>query len=143
MRGSANRRRRLRWAVGVLLAVACGCGKPAGGGSASVRGTASFHGRPLAGGTVVFVPDKERGATGPMLTATVAEDGSFRFGNGEKKVAPGWYRVALADPPEWYGTETNGTAFPAALRRPDKSGLEREVKPGTDHVFEFTIELTE
>lgn len=133
---------RLGWLAGFVLS-AGGCGKPPDSGPASVRGSASFHGHPLAGGMVVFVPDRERGTTGPMLAATVAADGTYQLANGAKTVPPGWYRVALADPPHWYGTEANGTAFPAALRRPDKSGIEREVKGGKENVFDFPIELTE
>lgn len=134
-----------RW---YLAAAGCctvfgGCGKPASSGPGSVRGSVSFHGNPLAGGTVVFVPDRDRGTTGTLLTANVAADGTFQLAHGEKAVPAGWYRVAIADPPEWYGLETNGTAFPSALRRPDKSGIEREVKGGAENVFEFPIELTQ
>lgn len=141
MRGTSMRGWHLAVAVGV--AAVAGCGKPAPTGQASVRGSVSFHGHPLDGGLVVFVPDKDRGTTGALLSANVASDGTFQLANGEKAVPPGWYRVAIADPPEWYGLETNGTAFPAALRRPDKSGIEREVKGGAENVFEFPIELTQ
>lgn len=122
-----------------------GCGSPADTGPTSVRGSASFHGHPLTGGTVVFVPDRDRGTAGELLTATIGENGAFHFpfAEGGKSVPPGWYRVALAEPPEWYGLEPNGTAFPAALRRPDKSGIECEIFAGKENVFEFAVELTE
>ena len=142
MVGSRCRVMGLWWFVGVAMAVA-GCGKPADSGPTTVRGTVSFHGHPLAGGMIVFVPDKERGTGGAVLSVTVGPDGTYRLTNGDKPVPAGWYRVAIADPPEWYGAEANGTAFPSALRRPDKSGIEREVKAGKENVFDFPIELTQ
>jgi len=134
--------------MGLWLLLGCfagigGCGSPAAVGPTSVRGAASFHGHPLTGGTVVFVPDRERGTDGELLTAAIGENGIFQLADGAKTVPPGWYRVALADPPEWYGLEPNGTAFPSALRRPDKSGIECEVIAGKENVFEFAVELTE
>ncbi len=142
MVGSRCRSSRLGWVAGFAL-VAAGCGNSADRGPTVVRGAASFHGHPLAGGMIVFVPDQERGTTGTLLSATVEADGTYQLAGGETAVPPGWYRVAIADPPEWYGLEANGTAFPSALRRPDKSGIEREVKPGKVNVFDFHIELTE
>lgn len=124
-------------------AAAGGCGTPDASGPAGVRGSASFHGHPLTGGTVVFVPDRERGTDGELFTATVDANGAFQLADGAKSVPPGWYRVALAEPPDWYGLEPNGSAFPAALRRPDKSGIECEVLAGKDNVFDFAVELTE
>lgn len=124
-------------ALGGLL-VFLGCARTPPPASARVSGVATFEGRPLAGGVVVFVPDADRTAGGKMLTATTDADGRFTLADGAAVVAPGWYRVAIADPPggEW------AYRFPAELRRPDKSGLEREVKAGHDHHFEFVIELT-
>ena len=142
MDGSRCRGIRLKMLAGLAACVA-GCGKPADGGPTTVRGSVSFHGHLLAGGMIVFVPDKERGTSGTVLSATVGPDGTYRLVNGDKPVPAGWYRVAIADPPEWYGTEANGTAFPSALRRPDKSGVEREVKAGKENVFDFPIELTQ
>ena len=142
MVGSRCRGVGLGWATGFLV-VAAGCGKPADSGPTAVRGVVSFHGHPLAGGMIVFVPNTERGTSGALLRVTVEADGTYQLADGDNAVPPGWYRVAIADPPEWYGLESNGTAFPAALRRPDKSGIEREVKAGQVNVFDFRIELTE
>ena len=129
----------LSGAATALLPV--GCRKPASASPGVVRGEATFQGRAMAGGLVVFVPNADRGCTGKLHTATVATDGTYRLAEGEKAIAPGWYRVALADPIDWYGSEW-ANAFPSALRRPDLSGLEREVKAGQEHTFDFKIELT-
>ncbi|AWM37308.1 hypothetical protein [Gemmata obscuriglobus] len=55
------------------------------------------------------------------------------------EIPPGWYRVALTPAP----TPTSGPAslFPTKLARPDMSGIEREVKPGKEHIFEFVVEV--
>jgi len=128
----------------ILLAASAlapaGCRKPATAASGVVRGEVTFQNRAMAGGLVVFVPNAERGCTGKLHTATVSPEGTYQLADGAKAIAPGWYRIALADPIEWYGSEW-AQAFPAALRRPDLSGLEREVKAGQDHTFDFKIEL--
>lgn len=123
-------------AFGGLL-VFLGCARTVPPAAAKVGGLVTFEGRPLAGGVVVFVPDADRTAGGKMLTATTDASGRFVLADGAAAVAPGWYRVAIADPPggEW------AYVFPAELRRPDRSGIEREVKAGHDHQFEFVIEL--
>jgi len=120
------------------LALPIGCAKPKSAEPSRVVGRVMFQGQGLADGVVVFVPDAERGTAGPMLSALVNASGRFVLADGAEAVAPGWYRVAIAEPAGWSGGQT----FPPELRRPDRSGLEREVKPGHDHDFDFQIELT-
>jgi hypothetical protein len=127
----------LAWAVG-------GCGKSEPSAATLVKGSVTFQGRPLAGGLVVFAPDREKGNAGKPLTATVGPDGWYRLeADGSAPVTPGWYRVAIADPPETFGEEFGRSRLPAALRRPDRSGLDREVRAGRENVFHFEIEVTE
>lgn len=123
-------------AAGGLLAF-FGCSPTAPPAAGKVSGLVTFEGRPLSGGVVVFVPDPDRSAGGTMYTANVERDGRFVLADGKAVITPGWYAVAIAEPPsgEW------GYVFPGELRRPDRSGLEREVKAGHDHHFEFLIEL--
>jgi hypothetical protein len=122
------------------LALAPGCRKATTANPGIVHGEVTFQNRAMAGGLVVFVPNADRGCTGKMHTATVSADGTYQLADGAKAITPGWYRIALADPIEWYGSDW-AQAFPAALRRPDLSGLEREVKADQDHTFDFKIEL--
>ncbi len=131
----------LSGATSALVLLPVGCNKPASTNAGLVHGEATFQGRAMAGGLVVFTPNADRGCTGKMHTATISAEGHYRLAEGAKTIAPGWYRVALADPIDWYGSEWSH-AFPAALRRPDLSGIEREVKAGQDHTFDFKIELT-
>ena len=124
----------------VAALAAAGCGRPAGpAAGAAVRGTVFFAGRPLAGGVVVFAPDHDKGGRGRPVAAPVGPDGAFRVAaDGSSGVPAGWYRVALADPPDGAAA-----GFPAALRRPDRAGLEREVKSGRENVFHFRVEAGE
>lgn len=122
----------------VALVILVGCGKSDRAPDATVQGRVLFQGRPLTGGAVVFAPDREKGTTGKPLTATVDAEGHYKLTlDGAAAIPPGWYRVALADAPGSF----DDVRFPAALRRPDKSGLEREVLPGKDNVFHFEIEI--
>ena len=126
--------------AGILLASGCGKNEPS---SATVKGAVTFQGRPLDGGLVVFAPDRDRGNTGKPWTATVGPDGWYRLSaDGASQVAAGWYRVAIAEAPGTYD-EPGRPRFPAALRRPDRAGLDREVLAGQENVFHFEIEVTE
>jgi hypothetical protein len=122
------------WVLLSVLVLGCGSEPRT---PATVRGRVLFDGRPLAGGTVVFVPDGARGPAAKPAIATIDSRGLFRLNaEGSPYIVAGWYRVALADA----GLPETWAVFPPALRRPDRSGLEREVKPGKDNVFEFQIE---
>ncbi len=123
---------------GLAFMLPLGCAKVPSAEPAKVSGTVSFQGRALSDGLIVFTPDPERGNGGKMFSANINSNGRFQLADGTAAVLPGWYRVAIAEPAGWYG----GRDFPAELRRPDRSGLEREVKPGYDHDFDFIIELT-
>jgi hypothetical protein len=116
-----------------------GCAKPPGEVRVAVRGSVSFQGRAMAGGLVSFTPDHERGCPGKIASAFIESDGTFRLADA---MAPGWYHIAFAEPPEWYGSDWE-RSFPAVLRRPDQSGVTRQVKPGVENVFDFPIELRE
>ena len=117
-----------------------GCsGSSAPVGPSTVRGRVSFQGQPVAGGMVVFAPDRDRGSSGKPIRCETGPDGVFelRFESGPA-IAPGWYRVAIAPPP---GASAALADFPPQLRRPDTSTILREVAPGKDHLFEFAVEV--
>jgi hypothetical protein len=119
-----------------------GCQKAAPAAPATVRGLVTFQGRPLAGGLVVFAPDREKGNAAKPATTTVDGDGRFQLAiDGSPTIAPGWYRVALADAPGVFSEDAGFPRFPAALRRPDRAGLDREVIAGRENVFVFHVEV--
>ncbi|MGL6095143.1 MAG: hypothetical protein ACRC7O_04985, partial [Fimbriiglobus sp.] len=71
-----------RWRMLIPAAAGCGlfgCGQPAAPAPASVHGQVTFQGRPLAGGLIVFAPDRDKGSLGRPVTATVAPDGTYRL----------------------------------------------------------------
>jgi hypothetical protein len=122
-----------------VVALHGGCGPSAPVKETTVRGRVTFQGRPVADGTVVFAPDPDRGATGKPLRAATAADGTFTLRPPEGAVPAGWYRVALAPAP---GEVETDPPFPPQLRRPDRSGVVREVRVGADNVFELAVEVS-
>lgn len=126
--------------LAAALPLGCGNGtKPAATGT--VRGRLTFQNQPVAGGTIVFTADRDRGGSGQPIRCDTGADGVFiLLRDGVPAIPPGWYRVAIAPPP---GDLTAGSnaAFPPQLRRPDQSTLLREVEAGKDHFFEFAISI--
>ena len=117
----------------VLLGLALlGCGRD--DKLTPVHGHVYYHGKPLAGGTIAFTPDPERGGHGPLAYGEIEADGRYSLHTGDAAGAvPGWHRVTIAP------------AAPAAVDLPRKygdpaqSGLLREVK--TDRVVEQDFHL--
>lgn len=117
-----------------------GCGNSTTGTTATISGQVSFQGQPLAGGMIVFSPHPERGPAAKPAHAVIAPDGRYRvLSAGSPYVPAGWYCVAIADSAENSALESPGRAFPAALKRPDRSGVEREVLPGRENILDFHI----
>jgi hypothetical protein len=129
--------------VCLAVTVIGGCGKSTPADTV-VRGQILYRGEPVSGGLIVFAPNPDRGSDGPVVTAALNEDGSFTLTTADgKPVAPGWYRIAVAPKA---GTVRVPTAqrpypgLPAKYRNPSLSGLEREIKAGTDNVVLFDLE---
>ncbi len=136
---------RLAVACVMLWLTAVGCTRSVPPAPAPVRGQVLFQGRPLAGGLVVFAPDFDKGGRGRAVAARLDADGRYELAPAPPAapgappgvslgVPPGWYRVAFSDAPSGYVSP-----FPADLRRPDLSGVSREVLAGRENVLDFTI----
>ena len=124
----------------MLLGGATGCGKPGSAKPATVRGQVLLQQRPLIGGVVVFAPNRDRGNAGKTVVAKIDEQGNYALSrDGDPAVAPGWYRVAVAEPADLNLEASGYPRFPAALRRPDLSGVEREVTAGVENVIDLHI----
>jgi hypothetical protein len=123
--------------AGMLGSIGCGARETP---SNEVKGGVGYRGGPLAGGLIVFVPDEERGNSGPLVKGTIQADGSFSLGSN---VPAGWYKVAVAPLPG--ASRTTPTAAdpypgpPPRYRNPQLSGLEGEVKAGTENIFNFQL----
>jgi hypothetical protein len=112
-----------------------------------VFGKVSYRGAPLHTGTVVFIPDVNRGGSGPIARADVQMDGSYLLQTGESAgAAPGWYRVTIAALDTRFDDNTqDGFAIPMSLipekyRDPTLSGLVCEVKVGQENRIDFDLQ---
>jgi hypothetical protein len=129
--------------VCLAVTVAGGCSKSKTADTV-VRGQILYRGEPVSGGLIVFAPNPDRGSDGPVVTATLNDDGSFTLtGPDGKPVAPGWYRIAVAPKAGSVHIPTADRPYPgipAKYRNPSLSGMEREIKAGTDNVVLFDLE---
>lgn len=122
--------------AGTVLVAIVGCG----GGLAPVRGKVTLpDGKPAAGSQVVFESQQD----GKHISARgdVHEDGSyelstFKPGDG---VPPGKYRAQVNSPPMLNAEAAQRAPFNAKFTDFSTSGLEFEVKSGTN---DFAIPLT-
>jgi hypothetical protein len=109
-----------------------------------VRGQVLYRGEPVSGGLIVFTPNPDRGSDGPVATAAIEDDGSFTLvGPDGKPVRPGWYRVAVAAKAGTVDPPTPGRPYPglpAKYRNPLLSGLEREIRAGSDNVLSLDLD---
>ncbi len=106
---------------------------------APVHGTVYYRQQPLKGGTIVFIPDSDRGGKGPMARAEIKPDGTYTLNTGpDNGCVPGWHRVTIR------GSDQASQGTPLALPRdkycdPETSGLSREVKPGQDNAIDIYL----
>ena len=118
--------RRHMLAIVMLLALGCGGGeKP----RVPVSGRVLYRGYVVPSGKIAFTADKDRGTQGPMVSAELRSDGTFRLGEGG--LPPGFYRVTIA---------SVNSPVPAKYRDPDLANLVREVVAGKDNVFEIVLD---
>ncbi|MSR31722.1 MAG: hypothetical protein EXR99_09480 [Gemmataceae bacterium] len=116
----------------LLLVFFLGCSSQPDSPTA-IQGRIFFLKQPLAGGTIVFIPDPTRGSSGPMASAEILADGSFAIQPqpGKEPPRPGWYRVTMAP---------STANLPARFSDPGLSGLVREIKGGIVNNFDFYLE---
>jgi hypothetical protein len=132
--------RRGKWWWPGLLLVAAGCGSGHGKEElVPVYGKVLFRGRPLAGGTIVFVPDPERGGHGPLAMGTIDAEGNYVLrSDGRPGVVPGWHRITIAAPPS--ASDAGESRLPPRYTDPEHSGLAREVLAGKPNVIDLPLE---
>jgi hypothetical protein len=119
-------------ALVLTLLGSTGCTRPSEPLTA-VRGRVTVRGEPLRGGVIVFVPDSERGTSGPLSYAEVRYDGSYMLGtDGSAGAHSGWHRVTVS-------SYDNGGISPR-YRQPDLSGLAVEVRPGRENLLDFDLD---
>jgi hypothetical protein len=122
--------RRPAWAL--LLTLLAGCSRT-DGDLPAVEGRVFYRGAPVAGGTVVFTPDPDRGGSGPLATAEIDNDGHYALKtNGKAGATVGWHRVTVAS--------RDPAALPRRFADPELSGQRREVKPGAPNTIDLNLE---
>lgn len=110
-----------------------GCGGTTEEMLASVEGQVFYQGSPLAGGTICFTPDPDRGGHGPMAYAEIQPDGKFVLQTGERPGAVrGWHRVTVAP--------TGLVSLPRRYSDPERSGQAHEVKPGIINSIQIRLD---
>lgn len=121
------------------IAVFTGCAGDTGPALVPVSGTLLIDGRPVAGVSVMFVPDNAKGTSGPASVGVTAADGAFTLtapGNRPGAIV-GHHRVTAACPFDPAGgSSASGVAadasgarcsIPAPYGDPRRTPLEVEV----------------
>jgi hypothetical protein len=127
---------------GVLLLLSAGCSSDEPK-LAPVQGQVFFQGVPLAGGTIVFTPDPERGGSGPLASAEIGPDGRYHLHTGDREGAVvGWHRVTVAPggQPLTPPGQASAVTLPARYRDPERSGLHLEVKANQTNNVDIPLE---
>jgi hypothetical protein len=132
--------------LGGLLLATAGCGRH-DSPLAPVHGRVFFRGTPLAGGSIVFVPNTEKGNQGSLGRADILPDGSYALQTNDKSGAvPGWHRVSVIavdaprEPLPRDGFVTVRLLTPPRYAAPELSGLEGLVEPGKDNTLDFHLD---
>jgi hypothetical protein len=112
----------------------------------AVRGRVTYRSSALTAGTIVFTPDPQRGAAGPIARGELESDGTYQVWTDDKPgAAAGWYRVTVvALEPNLTGSVDTArlphSLLPDRYRDPELSGLACEVKVGQDNHIDFELQ---
>lgn len=143
-------RRRLLGSLAVVCLLAApfaGCHRN-GIPLAKARGTVTVDGKPLAQGSIQFMPDNSKGTRGPMAVGGIDSKGQFVLRTfrpedgaqvGFHKVVINCWEVAGFDPKNPKAGPVPRSLIPECYADEVASGLDAEVKPGIQN--EFTFEL--
>jgi hypothetical protein len=136
-----------RYRFRAILAITAGCfftGCESGTAPlAPVSGKVLYQNQPLPRGTIVFVPDADRGNNGPLAQGSIQAGGNYAVQTeGKPGAAPGWYRVtviAVEAPAGFYPGRSPRSLVPEKYRDPQLSDLACEVKAGQENGINFNL----
>ncbi|NLE37743.1 MAG: hypothetical protein GX621_06935 [Pirellulaceae bacterium] len=105
---------------------------------AVTTGTVTFDGKPLSTGTVTFIPDIQKGTTGPTGVGYIQKDGTYRIQTAlEDGAIVGWHLVHVV---ALDGSKPgNPWIIPIRYDDPHESGLTAEVKRGEANVVDLSL----
>jgi hypothetical protein len=112
---------------------------------APVSGRVLYQNQPLPRGTIVFVPDADRGNNGPLAQGTIQAGGIYTVETeGKPGAAPGWYRVTViaVEAPAGYSPSRSSaprSLVPERYRDPQLSDLTCEVKASRENSINFNL----
>jgi len=127
------------YCLACCLAVA-GC-RPSGEQLAPVKGKVLYRGRPLQGGTIVFIPDASRGTHGNLAVGDIQPDGTFLLKTNDVLGAvPGHHKVTIS----WLQPQTSGivpqSQLPVKYRDPQQSGVACEVLANKTNTIDLDLQ---
>lgn len=130
------------WRLSLLVALGtcAGCGKSGTVQTAPVTGRITLDGEPLDGGTVTFVPDKQRRTMGPIGVGEIREDGTYSIvtdpgGDVLKGAVVGYHRIRITLSPNQRtalrkAKRDDKNQLPRKFLSEGTSGLNAEVRAG-------------
>lgn len=129
--------------LGLLMLSGCNHG-PSLPPRAAVTGTVRLDGQPLPRGEVMFIPDTQRGTTGPSAAGTITSDGHYELttdhaGQGGDGAMVGFHRVRVQSRSSSEPGAPSRPLIPMRYANADTSGLEYEVKAGTDNRIDIDL----
>ncbi len=105
---------------------------------AKTSGRVTLDGKPLPCGTVVFIPDVDKGLTGPTGVGQIDKDGYYQITTASADGAlVGWHKVRVVALDETKPGKP--WLIPFEYDRPDKSGLTAEVKAAERNVINLPL----
>jgi len=126
----------------VLLLIVGGCSNSYQMDTATVRGSVTLDGKPLRSGSVMFVPERGRGAV-----AKIHSDGTFQLGTYDAAdgAIVGRHKVAVYPPRGEIEQDApaDAPAIPQRYQSSESSGIVVEVKPTQENVFDIKLVTTE
>jgi hypothetical protein len=135
---------RLFQLVLAFLVLAAGCDSGSGH-LVAVHGKVSYRGLLLRRGTIVFTPDSQRGASGPIARAEIQADGTYELATGDELgAATGWYCVTITALEPGGQTEisfqNSRPYLPGRYQDPELSGLVCQVRDQLDNAIDFNLD---
>jgi hypothetical protein len=130
----------LRTLAAAALLSAAGCGSDSAA-LTPVCGKVYYQGMPLSRGTVVFIPDENRGNRGPLARAEIQPDGTYALRTDDADGAvPGWHKVTIVAVDDGPFATGPRSLLPKKYSDPGLSDLSYLVEPGKENGIDLRLQ---